>query len=1242
MGKIIDDKINLTISVNGTAAKNELGKLEKEAIGLSKSYKQLILDKKNLDKADKNYKGNLSEVNKKLTQTKVAVEQNKVAQDNLRKSIGLTGMTMNQLNKEAMKLRAMKANLTPGTEQFKKINKELEETNAQIRKLKTGTASQGGGMFGKMADSFNKYQGLALGVTAAVAGIGLAAASLVQGNAEMTDSLADVMKTTGLTEEEVKRLNKQLKNIDTRSSRKELLELAVVAGKLGISGTQDVFEFVRAADQIGVALSKDLGGNTEDAVNSLGKLTELFGIKAEFGLEQSLLKTGSAINALGAASTASEAYLVNFSKRMGGVGKTADVSLQNILGYGAALDQLGQTAEVSTTTLSKVWVSMFKDPAEYANIAGMAVGDFANLLKTDANAAFLKFLEGLNGNNAGLGVMAKKMEDLKLDGARSVGVLTALAKNVQLVRDQQVISNDEFTKGTSLTKEFNTKNNNLAATLEKLSKRFRSLFISPTVNQALVDITNSLYKWMKIPVDQALRDEQKEVNRLVFELTKANTSEGDRQKILSELQRINPKIVDGLSAEKIETGKLVSNLRLYNEEMAKKIVLANLEEAEQENAAKEAKWLGKRANAEYDLMMVLQKYDQQIALNSELSMEEKYKRIFAIMQEARKKEIAEGVKGEKIFNPQTEQYYYGQTEVEGEQAQAIAAYKNVIAYEAEYQEALKNGIDFSERIAAIKQMLNLSPAGDNTEIFKGSGSTNPDVEAPGGEDLSKQQQKELDKIKEYREEVLKGAMSLIEQERLSYDERLKQAGIYGKKQEDMTEEDLAVQKALLEQHLANIKKINDDAFTKDIARMQEEFDLETLRRQTGFNEQLKVIGDNEAEKAAFKKLFDKQEEERTREHLEELLNILQDQLPGKDDFNIDLEDAVLSDEAKASLLKKIEEVKAQLAALGLPTGDKKEEEVRTEPSLKVDIFGMSSEDWISLLQNLKDGKIEMADMLALASSMSNAWAQINQIRANMDERHLQQYEASINKEKEMLDKSLKYKRISQERYNAKVTALDKKLDQEKRKIAREQASRAKTQAIFSAVINTASAVISALATPPPWLGIALSILIGAMGAVQIATIASEPMPQFAKGKYDVIGKQDGKKYSASVLDSPPTGLINSPSILVGEKPELIVDPATTKNLMVNYPHVIEAIHSARMPQFASGDYSSINSFTSGNDSQKLMAGVLAAQTASINRLNVNLERGIQAKVLADDEYVRTNKDVTSRYEKLASKANSTI
>ena len=91
--------------------------------------------------------------------------------------------------------------------------------------------------------------------------------------------------------------------------------------------------------------------------------------------------------------------------------------------------------------------------------------------------------------------------------------------------------------------------------------------------------------------------------------------------------------------------------------------------------------------------------------------------------------------------------------------------------------------------------------------------------------------------------------------------------------------------------------------------------------------------------------------------------------------------------------------------------------------------------------------------------------------------------------------------------------------------------------------------------------------------------------------------------------------------------------------MVNYPDVIQAIHHARVPQFASGDYSNIGR-GEARDSQKQIAAILAAQTFSMERLNKNLENGIQAKLLANDEYIRTHKDVDSRYSKLASKANS--
>jgi hypothetical protein len=65
-----------------------------------------------------------------------------------------------------------------------------------------------------------------------------------------------------------------------------------------------------------------------------------------------------------------------------------------------------------------------------------------------------------------------------------------------------------------------------------------------------------------------------------------------------------------------------------------------------------------------------------------------------------------------------------------------------------------------------------------------------------------------------------------------------------------------------------------------------------------------------------------------------------------------------------------------------------------------------------------------------------------------------------------------------------------------------QASRDKALAIFQATISTARAITEALPNIP------LSILIGAAGAIQIAAIASQPLPKFEKG-----GEIGGKRHS---------------------------------------------------------------------------------------------------------------------------------
>jgi len=338
-----------------------------------------------------------------------------------------------------------------------------------INNVKKGWSLQG------MADGFNRYFAMITAAMASFAGLAITIKSSVQAYAEFDDKLADVMKTTGLTKDQVKALNNELAKLNTRSAQQELLDLARVAGKLGITSEEEILGFVRAADKIKVSLSEDLGGDVEESINQLGKLVDIFKLKDEFGIEDALIKVGSAINSLGAAGTASEAYLVEFGKRLAGIAPMAGISIDKILGLAATLDELGQESEVSSTAVSQVVSKMFKDTATYAGIAQMSIEDFTQLLNTDANEAFIRLLQGAKGSGTGFAEMAQNLDKMGLDGVRSTKVLGALADNISKLREKQAYSNQEFEKGTSIIKEFNTKNESAQAQLEKAKKGFTEM-----------------------------------------------------------------------------------------------------------------------------------------------------------------------------------------------------------------------------------------------------------------------------------------------------------------------------------------------------------------------------------------------------------------------------------------------------------------------------------------------------------------------------------------------------------------------------------------------------------------------------------------------------------------------------------------------------------------------------------------------------------------------------------------------
>lgn len=466
----ITERALTIIEVDGKQAQDKLK-------ALSVQLEQLTAEKKKLSKEPLTDPKLLKQVDREIAQTRKEMTAYKKELVDVRKVMNnLSGSSIKQLEAAYRRVAAERKNMARGTKEYaamiaaeKKLKAEIDKANGSLRARQP--------LLNRAADSFSKFSGILMAAAASFAGLIFSVKQAIDAYLQLDEKMTDVMKTTGLTKEQVEKLNAELTKIDTRTSQQELLDLARVAGKLGITAENDIIAFVKASDQIAVALSEDLGGNVEESVNQIGKLVDIFGIKEEFGIEQSLLKIGSTINSLGAIGTANEGYMVEFAKRVGGVAPMAGISIDKVMGLGAVLDELGQTAEISGTTLSQVIGAMFKDTAKFADVANMSVEDFTNLLNTDANEAFIKLLEGAKGTSGGFAELANNLDGLGLDGARSIGVLGVLANNIDLVRERQAYANEEFVKGTSLTEEFNTKNSSATAQLEKAKKAFTAVSV---------------------------------------------------------------------------------------------------------------------------------------------------------------------------------------------------------------------------------------------------------------------------------------------------------------------------------------------------------------------------------------------------------------------------------------------------------------------------------------------------------------------------------------------------------------------------------------------------------------------------------------------------------------------------------------------------------------------------------------------------------------------------------------------
>ena len=406
-----------------------------------------------------------------------------------------------------------------------------------------------------------------------------------------------------------------------------------------------------------------------------------------------------------------------------------------------------------------------------------------------------------------------------------------------------------------------------------------------------------------------------------------------------------------------------------------------------------------------------------------------------------------------------------------------------------------------------------------------------------------------EKEQEYRDRIIFGNKSLIDQEKAAHDERLKQAVLFNKSRNTLTDSELSALEALNAKHNLNVAKIELDAVNNHLSEKQKQYQLEKTQRQIAFNNQLAEITTLEQAKEALRGSLSEEELSKIdtiqkakaglrREHetteleeqaqyLQSLVDLYTTALNSGEIEGVNLADKILTEEQKEILNEQLDQVRLKLSEIALEknkiSGGEGEEAGGVDlSSLEgVDILGMTPEQWQESFSNLDMQARKIKSLEAVLGGLQNAWSQYSNFLAQNEKRQVQTLEKSNKKKKDSLKRQLDAGIIDKNTYNKEVEMLDNKLARKKAEIEYKQAKRERTSALLGIISNTALGIMKAVSTFWMTGGMPWTAIIAALGAAQTALVLSPPLPDrgYAKGGFtSSLGYKDhtGEKIAGLV------------------------------------------------------------------------------------------------------------------------------
>ena len=245
----LNTRATVTLQVNGQQAEQTLQHLKNNALQLESAIAKA---------AAAGNKTDLKRLRKELTDTKRQIREIESSTMQVEHVLSrLDRATPKELSRTLATLNRQLDYMERGSKAWNAHVEKIRQVKAELAAVSNEVRVQEG-FWTRFNRTMNDWQTTIMGAAAAVTGLVMAGRAAVNAYAEMDAEMANVRKFTGMNEDEVVALNEELKKIDTRTGREELNQLAQEAGRLGKSSQEDVLGFVRAADQINVALD-DLG-----------------------------------------------------------------------------------------------------------------------------------------------------------------------------------------------------------------------------------------------------------------------------------------------------------------------------------------------------------------------------------------------------------------------------------------------------------------------------------------------------------------------------------------------------------------------------------------------------------------------------------------------------------------------------------------------------------------------------------------------------------------------------------------------------------------------------------------------------------------------------------------------------------------------------------------------------------------------------------------------------------------------